>query len=264
MRIAIGLYGFLGEILNTDDILKISNAVPYCNEGIDIFYYGPTIIHESNQNELDMNNIELQYKNAKLGNVYFTSYKYNPTKFINIVKNIGLPKQLADGIYSYRLFSMIFNLENTIKLIKSSNISYDYIIIMRNDYITHIPRFNELFNNDIIKDSLYIFRKDYVFPDDIDGLIHNVEDRIIYGDSNSIYKLIGLYDTLFTIDITNPTLNCSEYIIKYYVRNKFNKSHLHTQSFANPWIPVVPLNKEFKRSYQMKQIVDEYYRLSEL
>jgi hypothetical protein len=49
MRIAFGIFGFLSEIINSEDIKNnIKNALPNSPNGIDIYYFCPTIIHESN------------------------------------------------------------------------------------------------------------------------------------------------------------------------------------------------------------------------
>jgi hypothetical protein len=246
MRIAFGLFGFLSELLNSEEIKNnIKNALPYCPDGIDIYYFCPTIIHESNESELDTDKIEKEYKNAGLGNVTFKWFKYNPFHFIKTCINLGLPIQAETQMYPYRSFSMYYNMKGTIELIKNSNINYDYIILTRNDYIKHIAKYEELFSENI-HDGLYIWRKD-----------GHAEDRVIFGNANMVLKLDNIYEELPTI-LNDLSLTYNEGILRYYINKTFDNSLLHIQKLQP--LRQAPVNLEFKRSSEMQHIVLKYYK----
>lgn len=249
MRIAIGLFGFLATIHETDVIKTSLKALPKCSEGIDIYYYGPNIIHESNLNKLDTANIENKFKNVNIGNICFKWFDYDPSIFINICKKYNFPILAQTGIYPYRILSMFYNIKGTIDLIKSSEINYDYIILVRNDYITHIKKYEDLFNINIPK-GLFVMRYD-----------GNAEDRVIYGTSEYIFKLCQIYEC--TPDILKQDLGLAygEGVLKQFIFSNFNDSTIFLQKGIQP-LGVPQLNKEFKRTSQMRTIVEEFYKNS--
>jgi len=249
MRIAFGIFGFLSEILNSEEIKNnIKNALPNCPDGIDIYYFCPTIIHESNESELDINKIEQEYKNAGLGNVTFKWFKYNPCQFINTCKKLGLPIKADTQMYPYRSFSMYYNIKGTIELIKNSEIKYDYVILTRNDYIKRISKYDELFSENI-KEGLYIYRK-----------CGNAEDRVIFGTPSMILKLDNIYEELPDI-LKDLSLVYNEGILRYYINKTFDNSLLYIQGLQP--LPQAPVNREFKRTQQMSDIVLSLYNKCE-
>ena len=249
MRIAIGIFGFLAELLTCDEIKNnIKNALPNCSDGIDIYYFCPSIIHEKDQTELNTEQIEKEYINASLGIVRFQWVKYNPCQFINICKKYGFPIKAETQMYTYRIFSLYYNIKGTIDMIKDSNIKYDNIILIRNDYIRYVKRYDDLFTYNI-KEGLYVWRN-----------CGNAEDRVIYGTAEMIYKLSNIYLEL-PIILKDLTLIYGEGVLRYYINKTFDNSLLYIQSFQ-PLI-VASINREFKRTSEMLNIVISLYNRCE-
>lgn len=248
MKAAIGIFGFLAEIHEAESIKScIRNALPDCLQTIDIFYFGPNVLHEKDLNKLDSSKIELNFKNANLGNIYFKWFDYDPSIFIRICKKHNFPIIADTGIYPYRLLSMFYNIKGTIDMIQSSNINYDYVILLRNDYIKYIKKYDDLFSKNILS-GLYIFRND-----------GHAEDRVIYGTPDYIFELAKIYEEIPSILKKDLKLAFGEGLLRDFAVKNIDSSKLFTQKGIQP-LGVPILNKEFKRTEQMKMIVEKFYK----
>jgi hypothetical protein len=258
MRIAVGLFGFLGEILTTDQIRSHLQSSFPPDSKIDIFYYAPRICHESDPTLLDESVIETSYRNANLGDVHFQWFTYSPFPFIEKSISQGLPmKNTMTLMYPYRLFSMYSNFTKTLQLIndtiQKTNMQYDAIVMTRNDYIRFIAKYTDMFEDIPLKEGIYAMRN----PHSVLSPECHAEDRVIYGLPHCILKLLSIESELPSI-LSNPTLAYGEGILKTFLLKHFQPSQLFYQRGIQFLAPC-PVNFEFKRSENCKNIVQEYY-----
>ena len=262
MRIAVGLFGFLGEILTTDQIRSHLQTSFPPDSKIDIFYYCPTIRHESDPNNLDETAIESSYRNANLGTVVFKWFTYSPLPHIEKAIAHGLPmKSQITLMYPYRLFSMYANFTKTLQLIQDAialeGIHYDAIVMTRNDYIRFIGKYTDIFEDRPLKDGIYAMRNPHSV---LDSECH-AEDRVVYGSAPCMLKLLSIESALPSI-LETPSLAYGEGILKTFLLKHFQPRQLFYQRDIQFLAPC-PVNFEFKRSDTCKNIVQEYYDLYE-
>lgn len=256
----MGFVGFLGEILTSEQIENHLRASLPKEATIDFFSYCPTIVHESIKDELDTTSIENTYKQANLGSVYFKWFSYSPFPFIEKALSLGLPIQNKITLmYPYRLLSMYSNFSKTLEMIQehitNTNVEYDVIIITRHDYIRHIGKYVDIFEDRPLKKGIYCKRN----PHAILSSDCYTEDRVLYGEPSSMLQLVSIYEDVPSI-FQDETMVYGEGILKTFLLKHFMPSELFYQQGIQFLMPC-PVNLEYKRSNACKTNVAELYEM---
>lgn len=210
MEINFILYGFIGEINNFHNLkesFRICNNIDDLK--INFFYSIPNKSSEFSEHEITEDLIK-----SIVGdnfNFKFELREYNPCQYIRYSIELGYPQVIWEKtsykLYPYRSLSMLDSIKKSFEIVDKHS---DITIISRLDFLPLISIIPKI-SLENIKNKIYLYRTvPYKLNDD-------VEDRILWGDTDKIKIISKIYDDK-DILISDEIMFYNEQIISRYFK----------------------------------------------
>lgn len=242
MKICVAFYGFLGDLLNFNNLNRVYDFIGSQENEIDFYYSTPNHINEFDENYLSYDLINDLTKN--INNFNFEIRDYNPCVYINECKQLNLPMITSThNLFPYRNFSMLDSIKKSVDLITKK---YDIILITRLDYLPLITTTKPIIEYNINK-KIYLFR--------VEPRVFGVaEDRFIFGDFNLLSKVTNIYDYIKSLSFNDSEFYPENLIGKFFLENfKANLEFIDGVKIINN------INSS-KYSFQTRNTIEHLYR----
>jgi hypothetical protein len=264
MKIAICIYGFPRYIYSSETLKSsLKNALPNNLEQLDIFWSCPNILVPDATEKFNTEELESNYKNTELGNICMKFFEYDVQPFYKKVSDLNFSiDDLRNSPKSHSaLVSLFYNISNSVSLAyeysQKNNISYDWVILTRNDLIPFIKNFG--IQKDL-KEGIYNYRTcPYRTNSEQVNLAFNEkglhvdlldsEDRAFFGSPDYMFTFRCMYDDYKKV-LVKPYYYI-ELLLTQFITHHFGKEQCRYIEGSKIEFPEIP------NSYQAKKITQE-------
>jgi hypothetical protein len=221
MKIALGFFGFMRNLITNNDINNFMNMLP--NDVImDIYCIIPNCVSEFDSTLIDFDKLKMElndvFKHKNIRTIVIRQSLYDSGKFVKKSKDLKLPFKTFDKLYPlypFRLLSLFYNISETCKLIQDH---YDFTILTRFDLLSTIYC-KKIFEKNIDSNLMYIWRSTpYINT-------NHAEDRCIITGINGVKVLSDLYNN-----------------ISHIIQNHINDSEIMSEIIIGKYLKQFPLN----------------------
>jgi hypothetical protein len=163
-------------------------------------YYAPSqeSVHDARGTQIVDSSFVQYTLNSKLK--WLNLYEYRSEKFKNVVINCGMPEKNQFDQPIYRILSYQYNIQEVTKMVMTSGISYDYIMLTRADLNLYEDfNFHNLNNNQINYPVYHGLTLQGALKNGIAGVVgtpYAYNDQIFIGKSSHISIFQNIYDSV--------------------------------------------------------------------
>jgi hypothetical protein len=239
MSYALGLYGLVRCYPSRLDVEKFLSLFPE-NSTIDVFISVPDVIDEylNVHVNIDVERIKSLFEDRT---VVLKTYTYDPAKYINRARDLGLPDyNPVSDYHPYRQLSLLDSIATISGLIPSS---YDNIVLTRFDLLKTTTHLGTLEGSDTI----------YGYRHSQPGMF---EDRLIVSGKRGLMALSNIYNT-FDVELCGVNFYSELYIGKYLeLFPELKKRTAEVNIDNSEWTH----GKDGKYSYMFKNYINSVIR----
>ena len=245
MRIAYCLTGFARTIHSSQNVGAALTASLPPNAEVDVYWVCPTQLDPDDASkQVDKDALLASFRCPPVRSVQIQWVEYTPSFFHGEISKFSfVPTEATSKRSVFRTMSQVYNISRSVELAHASDVSYDLVILTRNDYIPCVRTYGIPAQ---LKRGVYAYRTcPYRTTVNQVGLgegLLDTEDRAFYGTPEEMLAFRNFYLQLPTI-FTSPNLY-PEVVHTKFLRTNVPEERLYYQDGIEIGLPPGGINPD--------------------